>query len=385
MKTNKKQNEDLYCNLIQCTHEMIQSVKPDSSFIFVNNAWLDKLEYLQEELVSLTIFDIVHPDHLSYCRKILSRVMKGESVSGIETTFVTKDGKPILVEGNVVPRYVDNKVFGSLGFFRDVTERKKTEELLKQARSDLEVKVKKRTQELEETHQKLVETERLAMLGKMASAVAHELRNPLGVMKLAVYSLKKKIGPKDPNLVGHLENIDRKINESDQIIHDLLAFSRASELEFKPNDINESVNKGLEAIEQVIKENKVRVIRNLAPKLPTVTADFNQLIGVFSNMFLNAIQSMKESKEKELKVSTRHQDKFVEVEISDSGCGISKENLKKLGQPFFSTKTKGIGLGLYIVYEIVKKHKGEIKVESEVGKGTTFTVRLPLKHENTRT
>lgn len=264
----------------------------------------------------------------------------------------------------------------------DVTEQRIAENALKKIKQNLEIKIEEKTKELEKAHKKLMETARLANLGKMASAVAHELRNPMGVIRLAVYSLKKKIGDRDLNLIKHLNNIDKKITESDQIIHDLLAFSRASELEFKSNHLNESVEKGLESVEQRAKEFKVKIIKKLDPKMPKIIADFGQLREVFYNLFLNAIQAMKEAKIKELRVTTRHQKKFAEIEINDTGCGISKENFKKVGEPFFSTKTKGIGLGLYIANEIIKRHKGKIEIKSKNGEGTIFIINLPINlHE----
>ncbi len=246
----------------------------------------------------------------------------------------------------------------------------------------LKKELEKKTQELEMVYAKLATAERLAGLGKMASAVAHELRNPMGVIRLAVYSLKKKVDSKDKRLTRHLENIDKKIIESDQIIHDLLAFSRASEMEFKSIHINESLERGLAAIEQQFREKNVTIIKNLEPKMPKITADCNQLIEVFHNLFLNALQAMKESESRELKVSSCYYNGSIEVEIKDTGCGISPENLEKLGKPFFSTKTKGIGLGLYIAYEIIRRHKGTIEAQSEFNQGTTFIIKLPLNYES---
>ena len=237
----------------------------------------------------------------------------------------------------------------------------------------------KHKQELKREQKKLRETQRLATLGNLASAVAHELRNPMGVIRLATYSLHKKIDSKDKNLHKHLDNIDKKIIEADQIIHDLLAFSRASELEFRKVDLNKCLLEGLEANKGCIEECGIKVKKNLDNRTPEMVGGFTQLMEAFYNLFLNAVQAMKESKEKELKVATQYKHNGIEIKISDTGCGIVQQDFEKLGEPFFSTKTKGIGLGLYITYEIIRRHKGTIKVESARGEGTTFIITLPLK------
>ena len=232
---------------------------------------------------------------------------------------------------------------------------------------------------LKRARKKLKEDHRLATLGKLASAVAHELRNPMGVIRLATYSLKNKISSKDKSLQRHLENIDKKIIESDQIIYNLLAFSRASEIEFEEMDLHKSIKKGLYSVSNHIKEYQVKVIGDFNKNITKVMAGPTQLTEVFYNVFLNAVQSMVESEVRELQVTTRQRGNFVDIKISDTGCGITKRNLKKLGEPFFSTKTKGIGLGLHVIYEIIHKHEGAINVKSKLGKGTTFIISLPLK------
>jgi len=234
---------------------------------------------------------------------------------------------------------------------------------------------------LKKARKKLREEHRLATLGKLASAVAHELRNPMGVIRLATYSLKKKINCKNKALQRHLENIDKKITESDQIIYNLLAFSRASAIELKEVDLHKSIKEGLYSIDSHIKECQVKVIKDFGKHKLKVMAGEIQLTEVFYNVLLNAVQSMVESKVRKLRVITRQRHNFVDIEISDTGCGITKKNLKKLGEPFFSTKIKGIGLGLHIIYEIIHRHDGVINVQSNLDKGTTFIISLPLKNK----
>ncbi len=243
----------------------------------------------------------------------------------------------------------------------------------------LELKCSQQKQKLRKTRKQAKEAERLATLGKLLLAVAHELRNPMGVIRLAVYSLQKKINPKDENIQKHLRNIDKKIIEADKIIRNLLAFSPTSESGFHEFDIHESVEEGLHEVDSYAKKNGVTIEKHFDKRTLPAVAGFTQLTEIFSNVLMNAAQSMEGSKDKKLIVTTKRNHTVAVIRISDTGCGIPEEHFERLEEPFFSTKTEGIGLGLYIVYEMVRRHNGTICIESEVGKGTTFIITLPLQ------
>ncbi len=271
----------------------------------------------------------------------------------------------------------DGKVLGIVEDFRDITSRRQMEKALYESEEKLEIKVEEKTEELKKTHRKLLVAEKLAALGKMASTIAHELRNPLGVIKLAVYSLKKKIGSTKPNTLKHLKNIDKEITESNRIIHDLLMFSKSPELRIETVGVNKVIKNLVEENKYCIKGYKFKIVDKLDSGLPKIKADPYQLSEAICNIILNAAQAMEESEKKLLTIESRVEDGFVEIKISDTGPGISKENISRLGEPFFSTKIKGIGLGLFITYQIIEKHKGNIRVESS-DKGTIFIIKLPI-------
>ena len=126
-----KESEERYRGLVEGAHDMVQSVAPDGRLLFVNRAWLETMAYAEEEIANLSLFDVIHPDYVSHCEELLRRVIGGESLAGIEAAFITKDGREVLVEGNAGPRFVDGKVVGTQGFFRDVTARKRGEEKIK--------------------------------------------------------------------------------------------------------------------------------------------------------------------------------------------------------------------------------------------------------------
>lgn len=236
-------------------------------------------------------------------------------------------------------------------------------------------KLEKAYKELKEMQDRLIRSEKLAALGKLAGSVSHELRNPLGVIRNSVFFLRMKLGKllEDPKIKKHLDILDEEVNTSDRIITDTLTFGRIKEPQLAKSNINDAIKDSLARIE--VPEN-IELSTQLKSDLPETLADSNQLQQVFSNIILNAVQAM--PKGGKLTIASITINKSIIVEISDTGEGIPKENLDKIFEPLFSTRPKGTGLGLSICQSIIEMHKGTIEVESELGKGTKFTVTLPL-------
>jgi len=236
-------------------------------------------------------------------------------------------------------------------------------------------------EELRETQEQLIRSEKLAAIGQLAGGVGHELRNPLGAIKNAVYYIRGKVAKSElaqtePRVTEFLDIVDDEISTSNKIISDLLGFSRVGKPSVSPTQINRVIEDALSNL--TIPEN-IEVVRKLDVHLPEVEIDPDQIQQVLVNIITNAVQAMPE--EGKLTVRARERDKFLEVEISDTGGGIPQETMAKIFDPLFTTKAKGIGLGLAVCKSIIDRHEGHIRVESEVGKGTTLTIRLPLKVE----
>lgn len=252
-----------------------------------------------------------------------------------------------------------------------------TNEELKSTSEELEAtneELKASNEEIRETQEKMLRQEKLAAVGQLASGIGHELRNPLGVMKNAVYFLKTKIGLEDEKIAKHLKIMEKEIESSTKIISDLLGFSKTQKPTMAPNSINRAVEEALAAVE--IPPN-VRISKDLSPKLPQALFDPDQIRQVFLNLILNAIQAMNEGGGM-LNITTRLADATVAIEFKDSGAGIPQENLKKLFDPFFTTKARGVGLGLAVSHGIMERHQGKLSVVSAVAQGTTMTVTLPI-------
>jgi two-component system NtrC family sensor kinase len=231
---------------------------------------------------------------------------------------------------------------------------------------------------LHRTQQELLHKENLASVGQLAAGVAHEINNPLGTILLFAEVINRELAADDPRR----EDLKMIINETircRKIVSDLLNFARQQEVLAQECDIHDLLEQVIEGVSRQERFKQVQCIRRFSPQLPSIEADQAQLMQVFVNLFDNAADAMPAGGT--ITISTRLIDnQRLEVKVSDTGCGISEENLGKLFTPFFTTKPvgKGTGLGLSIVYGIIKTHRGQITVNSQSGQGTTFTVILPV-------
>jgi len=263
---------------------------------------------------------------------------------------------------------------------QDITERKRAEKALKEYSERLEEMVDERTKELRDAQERLLRAERLAAIGQLGASVGHELRNPLGIIKNSAYYVNMKLQDADEKVKKHLGIIEKEIARSNKIISDLMNFARDKKLALQKTQINAIVQ---DALSRTPVPDTVAVIVKLGGDLPPLMADPSQIEQVFINVIANAAQAMTSSNSIEtrdggkLEISTRAEDGFVVAEFKDNGCGISEENLDRLFEPLFTTKTKGIGLGLAVSKRVVEAHEGRIEVESEVGRGTVFVIKLP--------
>ena len=255
-------------------------------------------------------------------------------------------------------------------------KRKRAEEALKEYAERLEEMVEERTKELRAAQERLVRQEKLAVLGQLAGGVSHELRNPLGVIKNAFYFLNMVLEEPSPEVKETLEILEREVAIAEKTISSLLDFARPRLPIRRPADLNRVVR---EALSRTTVPQNVELAEQLDETLPTAPVDPDQLVHAFGNILLNGIQAMPEGGR--LLVKSSKVGRWVAVSVTDTGVGIPKENMGKIFEPLFTTRAKGIGLGLPLAKILVDGHGGTIEVESEVGRGSTFTVKLPLEEE----
>jgi two-component system NtrC family sensor kinase len=247
-------------------------------------------------------------------------------------------------------------------------------------------KLNEYTQQLKDSQEQLIQSEKLSSLGQLAASIAHEVNNPLSGVLTYTQLLTKRINSdkfSKESALDYLSKMESELTRSTGLIRNLLDFARQSAPALAETDLNDIVNRVLELAAYSAKLAKVEVVKELAPSLPKLTADPNQLQQVFTNLVVNAIQAMPEGGLLTLRNSLKKGQ--LKLDVQDTGYGISPENMRKLFTPFFSTKkeVKGVGLGLAISYGIIQRHRGKIEVQSTEGKGTTFTVYLPV-HQKRR-
>ena len=233
----------------------------------------------------------------------------------------------------------------------------------------------------EHTEQQIMKLERLATLGQLAGGVAHEINNPLGTISIYAQMAIDELGKDNDSCKENLQVVMKQTNRAGKIVKDLLEFARQFEPEMRMVNINDVLGKAIAMTTHPAKLQDVRLTTRLTQGLPSINGDSDKLQQVFVNIIVNALQAM--TKGGELTVATRltEDNEFVEIEISDTGCGIPEEHLDKLFDPFFTTKEigEGTGLGLSVSLGIVQRHNGSVDVRSKVGQGSTFIVRLPAE------
>jgi len=328
------------------TNDIIQSWNRRAEDIF---------GYKSEEVIGKTWYMLLPEDRRKEIEQLARRVQEKGFFESYETERIRKDGRRIPIElTRALLRDKEGRIIGTSSIARDISQRKRLE------------------QERERAQQQLIKAEKLATIGQLVASIAHELRNPLGVISNCVYFLKATLTETDEETKETLEALDQTVARSNKVISDLLDFTRSRAPLLAEADLNQVVK---DALGEVVVPEGVEVVANLGD-LSKVMLDAGQIQRVFLNVITNALQAM--PKGGRLEVMTRQRNEFVEAAFKDTGEGIPQESLDRIFEPLFTTRAKGIGLGLTICKELVEGHGGTIKVKSEVGKGTTFTVRLPI-------
>jgi signal transduction histidine kinase len=321
----------------------------------------------------------VHPDDRERCEKTYLKAFVGRENFTMECRLKRFDGEYRWMVNTGVPLTTSDTTFtGYIGSCIDITDRKSVEEILKRDKESLERLVDERSKELVKAQKELKQASRLADIGTLAATVAHELRNPLGVIQIAAHNLKRD---KSGLLLNdrHILNIEKKVWEGNQIIDNLLSYSRIKFPRYEKVQLLAVLDECLAVAHNRFTDKTIKVERDYgSAPLESIEADVNQIREVFVNILNNAYQSFPE-KEGVIRILVREHNGHVKVSIQDTGSGIAQEDLDKIFEPFFTRKSKGTGLGMTICNELIKLHQGRIEVESELGKGTTISVYLPKR------
>jgi PAS domain S-box-containing protein len=346
----------------------------DGRWMKINRALCETLGYAEQELLATTFEEVTYPEDRDADSEYSLRMREGKLSSyQIEKRYVRKDGKVIWATLSVsLVRDAGGQPLYSISQVQDVTARKEAEDELKSYSVGLEEKVKERTEELEKTHELLVQSERLAAIGSLAAQVAHDLRNPLTAINTNLFYIKnvlpEDLGGKVKDSIGSIEGA---IEHSSKIVDDLLQYSRATDLKSERLDLGSALGQFTDGL---VIPASIKLVRNLEAGA-FINGDLAKLKRVFQNLISNAVEAMPSGGT--LSLSVRAQGDKVVAEVADTGVGMDPATLRQLFNPFFTTKAKGLGLGLAICQRLVQAHGGEIDVSSEEGKGTTAVITLP--------
>jgi len=367
-----RESEARYRSIFEHANDIIFLLDGDGAFISLSPSFERIAGWQAEEWIGKPFVPLVHADDLPVASAAFQSVLGGESVAGLSLRIARKSGDYFDAELSVTPLGRDLV----MGITRDVSERQRAEAEIRKLNEALESKVQERTQQLLEAQEELVRKERLATLGQVAGSVGHELRNPLGVMNNAVYFLQTVLSDADETTREYLNIIKEEIASSERIVSDLLDSVRTKPP--RPEAVGVA-----ELISQTLR--KLTIPATVAVKLdipPTLSlqVDPQQIQQVFRNLASNGVEAMPEGGTLEIRAVEDKPAGQVAISVQDTGTGIAPDVLSKLFQPLFTTKARGIGLGLVVVKNLTQANGGEIAVHSEVGRGTTFTVTLPAAH-----
>ena len=324
---------------------------------------------IKEALQSLDIRDL-YPGNgaQKVMTKLRSEEYGGKGIlKSYKADFKRKNGESIPIVLNAAIVYEKWKESATVGFFHDLRE---------------ELKIKK---ELEKTQVQLLQSEKMASLGKLAAGVAHQLNNPLGGITLFTKLILEEYELED-NLKDDLHRILEDALRCRDTVKELLEFSRQTRYLVHPQDINKTLSRTLFLLENQTLFHNIKIIKKLSPELPWVPADIQQLNHLFMNIILNGAQAMDGKGRLTVTTRLRADKKCVSIEIADTGPGIAENILPHLFEPFFTTKEegKGTGLGLSLVYGIVENHGGTITAANNLDKGASFIIRLPLAKDKNK-
>ena len=355
MKDGKSAHEKFFSDIILNSIDAIIGLDNEYKIFLWNKGAESLLGYKKEEVMGKD-FDFLIPANLldqGEREYLINEVSEKGFLANHETERISKDGRLINVSVTRFAIYNDKEPIGSVGIIRDLTA-------------------------LKNLQKELREKENLALIGEVVSSIAHSLSNPLNIISgNADYLLSNK--NEESEDFEELKTIADETNRIAKSLRGLLNFSRPIFMEKTDCDINEIIQDAIAKANYLKGDKSININYTQDESIELINADKAQLEELILNLVTNSIQSFSESGE--IEISTATENPYISIFVTDDGPGIPKENLKKIFEPFFSSKGygKGTGLGLSIAKRIITEHGGEISVVSEEGKGTTFRIKIPIK------
>ncbi|MDD5332844.1 MAG: PAS domain S-box protein [Rhodoferax sp.] len=366
-------SEERLRSIFEHVDDTIYLVALDGTFISLSPSFERLTGWQPREWVGKPFVQIIHPDDLPRALEVFQKALAGRPTPAFELRVARKSGGYFHSELSIVPVTPGGET-AAIGIARDITQRKLVEEKIQRLNEELEAKVQQRTRQLLEAQEELVRKEKLAVLGQVAGSVGHELRNPLGVMSNAVFFLQTVLADADDSTREYLSIIKEEIASSERIVSDLLDAVRTKPAQPELVAVSELL---AQTLHKLVVPASVSVKLDIPAALPPLRADPMQIQQVLRNLIGNALEAMPDGGTLELGAAENRPAGSVAISVRDSGTGMTPEVLAKLFQPLFTTKARGIGLGLVVVKNLVQANGGSVQVASVAGKGSLFTVTLP--------
>lgn len=353
--------------------EAILLVDKDFKILWVNK----KAKKLYGKIIGDSCYSATHqlaePCQSPHICPVIEALKTNTPKSFVHTHY-DKEGNAMYIEVSAYPvRNEKNEITEFVHVSKDITEKVLAEESLKKAYA-----------ELKKTQQELIQSEKLAAVGKFSSVVVHEVKNPLAIILGGVEFIELKMKDSDPDIKRATKIIKDAVSRADGILKDILKFTRPSEFKIEKINPVDLVNEAMSLFKYTTPLVNIEIKTEYSAEKMNIEADKSQIQQVIFNAILNSIDALPDGGEISVKVYKGIPPGFSEakciIEVSDTGQGISKENLERIFEPFFTTKRdkKGTGLGLSISRTIVNNHKGELLITSELGKGTSVRIALPF-------
>ncbi|WP_062238211.1 ATP-binding protein [Fictibacillus sp. FJAT-27399] len=323
---------------------LVQNLEGDA--LAVNRAFIELYGWKEEEVLKKP-FQHFPATQKQLIGEVFERIIKGDAVSGYEIVNQKKTEELFPVSVTFSPiRNPDGTIKAIAGIYRDITETKRTEELI-------------------------VQSEKLSVIGQLAAGVAHEIRNPLAILSGFVQFMREE------HISDEYTNIMlAEINRMNQILEEYMQLAKVKQFTFEEVDLSGLVKETLLLMEAYASLSNISIICGIQDVGCLIRGDSNSLKQVFINLIKNAVEASAHGSQVEVSVK-RTSEGYAIIEVKDEGHGLEKDQLKKLGEPFFTTKDMGTGLGLMVSFKIIEQHNGEVTVTSEPNKGTIFSVKLP--------
>jgi PAS domain S-box-containing protein len=370
--------------ILESAGDGIYGIDSQGRSTFVNPAAARLLGWTPNELRGASMHRILHhshPDGTSYPAEecpIYAALQDGHVHALDSEVFWKRDGTSIPVDYVSTPIWDEGRIQGAVVVFKDITERKGTEQHIRRLLGEAEA----RERQLVDKQAQLVQAAKLASIGELTTGIAHEINNPLNNIALFVGNAIDRLESSRTHgaIVSNLKKAEVQVRRAETIINHLRAFGRLSSPNREPVSINEVIQSAVSFVSEALRGRNISTQLDLSPAQPIVDGNEVQLEQVFVNLLTNARDALESADRKTISITSRTSGTLIEVVFIDTGAGIPADLLPRIFDPFFTTKPsgQGTGLGLSISYGILKEHHGDIEVESRIGEGTTFLIRLPI-------